>query len=334
MSSVKTPYLRLGYEGADISADIASCINRFRLTDHIHARADEVELTLDNVDHRWLESWWPGKHGLLEPALGYEGEAVTTLGQYVVEEVEASRQSGGDAVTLRALAAGTAAAMRTRLTREFEDITLDAVIAQIASSHGLAVVGDIAPIRFQRLTQREQSDVDFITQLGDDWGYGASIRGHQLCFVALEVLAAAPSIRTLTPADVTDYSLKDRAKGIYHSCEISYTPPRAREPVIVTIDADAAELDATTSADTLRLEARVENDEQARTKARAALLQANRKLRSGRIGLQGDPALSAGVHIDLSGWGQLSGKYQIIEAKHTLDSRSGYRMELEICRVK
>lgn len=79
----------------------------------------------------------------------------------------------------------------------------------------------------------------------------------------------------------------------------------------------------------LKTTIRVESIEQAELKAKAALAKANRLKATGTIPLIGNQRLVAGLNIELTDMGRLSGHYSIETSKHHM-TRTGYETELEV----
>ena len=83
----------------------------------------------------------------------------------------------------------------------------------------------------------------------------------------------------------------------------------------------------------LRKDIRAESSEHARAQAAALLAAANRLKVKGTIGFAGNERAVAGVTIELSGMGRVSGKYLVGLARHRGDRSSGYTTECEVTFV-
>jgi phage protein D len=85
--------------------------------------------------------------------------------------------------------------------------------------------------------------------------------------------------------------------------------------------------------DVLRIERRVESEEQALAQARAALAEANRLRLTGKLELEGRRHLVSGVTIELGDMVRASGKYLVQEAKHRISRSNGWRCSAEVTVV-
>ncbi len=99
-------------------------------------------------------------------------------------------------------------------------------------------------------------------------------------------------------------------------------------PVKATKSSKAVRLPALTH---LKLTAASAPDS-ARIKADSALARHNEYQQNGSLTLTGTPQLTAGNKIELVGFGQLSGPWLIITARHAFERNSGYTTELEVAR--
>jgi hypothetical protein len=331
-AAVRTPVFEVIYAGVDITADMRPMVRQVTYRDTLHGASDEIEVEIEDRDGRWRGPWFPTKRDEIRLRYGYRREGLMDAGRFRVDQLDFKGGRKGDRLTIRAMSASVGQALRTRRTRDFEDTTLRGMVDRIAADHGLEVVGEIADIPFERQTQRDQEDLDYLTQLAEDYGYVVTVRDDRLVFAALADLAGQAPIRTVSPRDLDSWSVTDRAEGTYKAAEVRYQPPQSRETVTRTVTAPGIAADRVTAADTLRREIRVENQAQADARARALLQRENRKQRTGRLTLEGDPRLVAGANLALRGFGQLDGRVQIERAEHGL-SDAGYGLELEVVHV-
>jgi phage protein D len=90
---------------------------------------------------------------------------VLPCGTFEMDEPDAEGDRGGDRMTIRGLAAPIGKPLRTQKTRAFEKQSLRAIVGKVAGEAGLSLEGDIAALRFERVTQRRERDLEFLTRL-------------------------------------------------------------------------------------------------------------------------------------------------------------------------
>jgi phage protein D len=90
---------------------------------------------------------------------------------------------------------------------------------------------------------------------------------------------------------------------------------------------------ATPAKETVKVPGRIENHAQGDAKAWAKLHAKNAEKITGSLSLPGNAKLVAGVCIELTGFGQFSGKWFIVSSTHEVSRDSGYTTSSEIRKV-
>jgi phage protein D len=312
--------------GADVSNALAPFALGVDYTDVLHGKSDEVTLRLADADGRWRRDWWPAKGMRLTLRFGWRGGLMQDAGAFEIDETEYrwDRGSGG-VLEVKAQSAGITGDLRTPRNRAFEGSSLRDLVGSVALTHGLDVTGDVPDISFQRVTQAGESDLAFLTRIADEYGAAVAVKDGRLVFTDRLGLRDGAGVAILTPADVLDMRLKDRAARTARAAEVSYSDPATGRLIQVSVG-DAAAV----SGDTLRLSSRVETAQQARLQAAAALMRTNGGAKSGSLRLPGRPDIAAGSSIGLNGIGMPDGAYTVETARHSIDRKGGYVTELEI----
>jgi len=327
MSELPVPDLTLIVNGVDVSSDMASDVLRFTYQDFHHGQADEIEVELRDDLGLWRGPWRPEHGDVVEAAIGYKNGALMDCGRFEVDEPTASGSRGsGDKLTFRAIAAAPSKALRTKNTAGYENQTLDQVANKIAGKHGLAVVGDIEPVTFKRITQRRKRDLEFLTELAEDYGHYFSIKGDTLVFAKRKSLEDRPAVRIITRREVTSYSLKDSTHKTYTKAKVQHLSSETKE----LIKAEATDASVKTG-DTLNIDERVEDEAQARKLAEGRLAKANDEKKTCSVTIVGDMLLVAGQVIALDdSFGKWAGRYLVRTARHSIARGAGYSTEIEV----
>jgi phage protein D len=283
-----------------------------------------------------MDAWIPAEGDRVELRLGYEGEPL--LGPILFEVDEPEWQGVPDTLRLKGLATPITASLRQKNTKAYEDTTLKAIAQQIAATHGLTLVGDVPEIKLERVTQKEQTDLDFLRDTAIEYGLIFKIdSASKLVFYKESELESAAAVMAIARAQLSRYTVRRGAKGTYGNAEVSYFDPKKGDYISIKIDAKGSEVttpqdgkEDIASGDTLKIRERVENKQQAELKAIEALRRANRGQIEGDISTEGNPLLSAGINITLNGFRKLSGKYQVIEVQHKLSKSRGYQSSAKL----
>jgi len=313
------PVFKVEYENKDITTSIAPSILSVTYSDFEHGQSDEVEIQLEDKDQLWKSSWYPAKGDTLKLNIGYVGEKLLNCGSFEIDEMEFSAPP--DTITIKALAANIKKALRQNNSVAYENKTLLQIAQEIANKHSLKLVGNVKDIKIKRITQNNKRDLEFLKNLAEEYGYIFKVSDNKLTFYETEKLKSQNPALIITRKNLTSYNFKDKTHDQYKSCEVTYHDPKSKKTVTSNIQGNSAR------ADTLKLNTRCENKEQAILKATAAMN--NNPSCEGTVTIIGNPHLVAGLNIELKGLYNLSGKYHIKSAKHTIDRTSGYKTELE-----
>ncbi len=329
MIPVDTPVWSLTWSGTDVTAEVAAFVTSLTVTDRKEGESDELAVELEDRDGRWRGAWAPEKGDVLDVSLGFADGGMIDAGRFEVDEIE----HGGppDRLSVRALATGVTDELRTKRHRAFEGRTLPQIAAAVAADHGMEVIGNPATEPLQRVTQADETDLQFLSKLAGEHGYVFSVRGKGLVFLSDEELLAAEPVMTLS-RDLhhpVRWRFRHTAKQVYKACEVTYQDPATKRTETAKVDAANV-----TSGDTLKKRVRVENPAHARQKARSLLDRANRGEISASLTFPGRPTLVAGINVMLDGFGSAwDGKFHVIGSTHRIKRGGGYTTDIEVHRV-
>jgi phage protein D len=341
--AVPKPVFVVRYGHKDITSDITPFVTGVTYTDYLSGQSDELSLELEDTDGRWLDAWYPDKGDTLSVDIGYDTAPLLPCGSFEIDEPEFSFPPS--VVTIKALATGIKKSVRTRVGRAYENTTLAAIAQRIAKRNKLTLVGKIREVRIDRVTQYQERDVEFLTRLGREFGYAFKIAGTKLVFTEMADLRETEATITIERTDCTSIQLRDKLKEVYQEAKVKYQNPKTKKLVVYGAkDGEVQVVGSTTaegksggrqaSADTLKITARSGSKATAQVKAQAALDTANMEQTAGSIALPGDQRLVAGITINLAGFGRLSGKYLVGQARHQIGRSGGYSTTLDIKRVE
>ncbi|OJH83047.1 phage late control D family protein [Serratia marcescens] len=343
--AVPTPVFELVYGQKDITVDVTPYVLSISFTDKLSGESDEIQVELEDSDGRWRDAWYPGKGDTLLLKLGLEGQKLLNCGTFSIDEIEL----GGppDTVSLRGLSASVTAAMRTRSNRGFENTTLLAIASRIAKKHALRLEGTIEPLKLDRVTQYNETDLAFMTRLAREYGYIVKVTHEALVFSHRVTLREAEPVHTLTPAMVGRYRLRDTINRIYKQAKVKYQDTRTKKMVTIGVKADGSigpvaeetvnakgkgqkPSSHATSADTLNMQSRARTRDEAVSKVCAGINRHNEYQREATLNLEGNVGLKAGNTLSLTGFGRLSGSWLVTAVRHDIDRQGGYSCELTL----
>ena len=324
---MRSPKAILNFNGQNATSTLNNWLNSVSYTDVLDGESPEVRIDLNDPDGRWQGSWFPEKGDRVEISFSYEGEN-TRLNAWTfeIDDPEISGGTQGRKVNFGAQATPLSTDLRQKRTKAYEKVTLAAIVADIAGRQGLEVIGEIPDVDFNRLTQNEESDLEFLKRASKDWGVLFKVEGDRLIFYSWEELNNKPSTFVLPEESIKKYRIRKQTSNTYKRCEVRHAKGDDKKTVIAIVEADPMP----DSDDVLILSAKVESVRQAELKAKEALRQKNSKEWRGQFSLEGSPNLVAGVNFELalSEGNKANGKWQIVKASHRVD-RQGWICDIE-----
>jgi uncharacterized protein len=317
---VHAPQWDFIYQGVNITADVSPMVRAIRYVDRLDNESGELEVELEDHAKRWQRSWYPALGDLVGARIGYRGEGLLNCGDFQIDELELD--SPPDVMRIRCLAAYVTPAMRTPNSAAYESQSLVNIAGSIAAKYGLELIaapqvgeGDIA---FARVTQRCETDLEFLKRLANRYDFDFTVRGGQLVFYSRLALEAAPAVRTIERADTERVTFRNRTRRIYSGAQVSYFSPQSKQSI------SQSALATSPTGDTVKIVERVENAQQAAARAAAALRLHNMMFVEAAVEGPGIPIAVSGNIFQLSGWGAFDGRYLIDTARHRIDRATGY----------
>jgi uncharacterized protein len=347
---VRHPQWELTYAGQNITGRVTQMAIEVSYSDKTEHHSDELEVTLEDRDRRWQGPWFPVRGDVVSAQIGYDSEALMDCGQFQVDELEL--KGPPDTFHLKCVAAGITPSIRTPRSAAYENQTLLQVANTVAARQGLRVIGLAGSgqtISFARVTQRHETDLNFLHRLAIAHNYDFSIRGTQLVFYSRTALENQSPVMTITRGAPTvngaaapspfplpqlsgrgasilakGFEFKTRTQQIYKSASVAYQNPATKQLIAASASGTSP------TGDDLHIVTRCENPQQAQLKASSAIHDKNKDQVTGRLEVEGNTLLVAGVNITVQGFGAWDGTWHIDSSRHRLARDSGYETEVEI----
>ena len=195
---VRSPRWELTYAGQNITTRVTSMATEISYSDSVEHHSDELEVTFEDRDRRWQGPWFPVRGDIVNLLIGYETEeSFLDCGDFQVDELEL--RGAPDSFHVKCIAAGITPSIRQPRSAQYESTTLLGVANTIEARHQMTVVGlaQNSNVQFARVTQRHESDLNFLHQLSTAHNYDFSIRGQSLVFYARTPLEQAATVMTV-----------------------------------------------------------------------------------------------------------------------------------------
>ncbi len=323
---VPSPAWTLKYRGVTITQRIEKMVIAIEYVSFESGASPDLEITLEDRDRRWQGGWFPVRGDEIDLSIGY-ANALVSCGTFQVDEVELDCPP--DVVKMKCLAVTITPDARTPISQQYESMTLADIAKLIAGRHGWALVNtpEQINIEFERVTQNQETDVEFLHKLARENNYEFTVKGGQLIFYSRTALENQAPIATFIRGDgeLIRANFKAKTNLTYKAATVSYQNPDTKQLITATVKA----LPPVAVGDTYVVQKQCENAQDAVQKARAALHDHNALIVTGTLNCPGNP-IPAGSVIAVSGWGNFDGNYMISKASHHLSRNEGYRTDFEI----
>ncbi|KJD20847.1 phage late control protein [Vreelandella aquamarina] len=213
MNAYPKPSYRITLDGSDITPRINGRLISLSLREQRGLAADQLDITLADHDGQLAI---PPRGAELQVAFGWQEEGLVDKGRFTVDEVQ--HTGTPDQLTIRARSADMRGQLPGKRTQGWHDVTLGEIVTTIAGRNRLepVVAAALNGIRIGHIDQTDESDLNFLTRLGERYDAIAAIKAGRMLFtVAGQGLTASgramPAI-TLTRRDGDQhrYSVTDR----------------------------------------------------------------------------------------------------------------------------
>jgi len=315
------------YEGKDITADLLPVVLSLSYTDKASGESSDLDIDIINHDRLWMKDWIPTKGDKLQCKFRYDGVTeVLDCGGFEVDDFEYS--GAPDKLRLSAVATSITGTLREKRTKSYEKTTLKQVATDVAGRNGLTLTGKVKDVKIDRITQNEQSDLEFVTKLAEEYGHKTKVENGQLIFFTEAELHAQPAVATLTDREIKRYRITSQSQGTYKAAEISYQNPNQKKLITHKVEDKTIK-----KGDTLKVKVRAESKQQAEEKAKAALEKANGGETKMDISIEGAAWAVGGANVQITGYGRFDDKYQIESATHKLTKSGGWTTDLQLKKI-
>lgn len=331
--------LEVRIDGHDVAGHFAPYLLEFSYTDNAHGKADEIQLSLHNRDGRFTGPWRPRKGMRVEAVIvchDWEAQGAPLslpCGMFKIDEIEYSGPP--DKIQIKAVSADLTGPLReSNKTRAWEQSNLEALAGQIAQENNLTLHYAGPPHPFERQDQRNESDLAFLNRLANERGMNCKAHNGSLVLVDMDRAEAATGSLSIAKAgsmySPTSWSFKISSSGTdYKQASVAYTDPRTGDTHTAEV-ASAKATDVTNAEKKLTVQKRAETAAQAATLGKSELHKANAREQTGSLECLGCPRLGAGQMLELTGFGDFSGRYFVKTATHKVSGSGGYTSSFEL----
>ncbi|MFK3907889.1 phage late control D family protein [Pseudomonas monteilii] len=318
------PTYQIIADGNDITALINDRLLMLRTSDKPGMESDEFELRIDDRDQAVA---LPARGSQVAVLMGYEGQALTRLGAYTVDEVELTGPP--DTIVVRGKASDMRGSGKTVRSGSWEGVPLSQIVGDIAKRNGWEPVCSVAT-KVERVDQRNESDFNFITRLAKQYDCTAKVAEGKLLVMPRQggqsTTGKAMSVVTINKTDVNRYQFRLGDRSTQKAVKTQHQDQKTGKLQVVELGND----DAPDSLPPVHTDRHVyPNKTAAQQAAKARLAAFNRSTAGVRLEMLGRTDLFAERSINAQGFKPgLDGEY-LVDGVDQVFTQSGWTTTVE-----
>jgi phage protein D len=325
--NVRKPVWSILYRGQNITRDVSPMMISIEYADALSEASGDARIVFEDRDRFWQRAPLPQRGDTLQIRIGYGDASDLDCGLFQIDEIEL--RGAPDVFHIRAIETHVTQALRTARSLSYENMTLPAIAAQVAArqSPPLKLIGaaQAANVVYQRVTQKNETDLVFLKRIASQHGYEFSIRGGNMVFHARAAIEAQAAAFTVSRTACSRFEFRAKTLATYKSASLTHFDPHTKNLI------QASAQSGSPSGDTLRLTTqRVENGQQAAARCAAQLHAKNMMQSTSSLEMPGEPRMIAGIVVAVSDFGGFDGNYVVREATHRISRDRGYSTSVEL----
>ena len=321
-------YVSVKYNGKDITETITDHTEGFEYVDNASGTADTVSLKLNNRSGVWSDSWLPVEGDYIEATIKTtnwtkDGDNRSlNCGYFLIDDL------GFSGPPQLATIGGIATPINTdfnvtKKTKTWKKTTVQGILSVIAETAGIGLYFSGQDYSIDEMEQSDQTDVEFSFNLCSSFNLAMKLYNRKMVVFDQTDYEKRPPSLSLSKEKCASWSIGKSMTALYDGVQISYTDSNKNQTL-------SYKFMLNDGPRILKMNETAESLQDAEIKAKAKLLEHNRKCQTMSLKTKGDVKYIACKTIDISGFGKLDGTYYIDTVTHTKDANGGYTVSLDV----
>jgi phage protein D len=316
------PVFQIHANAVDITAVINDRMLLIRTIDKPGNSADDFELRIDDRDGAVT---LPKRGAKMKVYLGYEGQKLSLIGTYTVDEVEVSGPP--DTVVIRSKSSDTRSSAKTTRSGSWEGVSLASIVSDIAGRNGWKPECSVQTL-IERADQLSESDLSFITRLAKQYDCTAKVADGKLIVIprqgGVTVSGKRLPVLVVRRSDVSRWQFRLGDDNVKKAVKAAYADKRGD---LVTVQLDN---ENTEGLPPIHTDRHIHgNKPAAEAAAKARLAGFNRSTAGVRFEMPGRTDLFAEREIDAQGFKVgLDGNY-LVDSVEQVFTQAGWSTTVE-----
>jgi hypothetical protein len=282
--------MRLYYDDTDITAFID--IRTANVIDNAGGVADSMDIVFVDSQGKWSK-WKPQKGDKIKITDG-----CLSSGAMYIRKLVQNRS------TFSIKAVSTPINSKTRITKAWEKVRLLSMAAELTEKYGFELeTYDIGNWLYERADQIDQTDFEYLAYRCMLEGYCLKITDGKAVIYNERTFEQKPSVKTIFDNEFDgEPEFRIISTGLFNKCVITCSSPK--ETIISAFSPTNAP-----AGPVLKPKVYVNNQAEADRFTSTLLRSTNKFETAGKVGMEIDKQIAAGVSVDISGAGMFDAKY-------------------------
>jgi hypothetical protein len=330
MSRARRASISVNYEHVNITDEIAGSVKSLTYTDVASGESDELSLSMQDRDRKWMGSWAPQKGDHISATAAFhdwdgEGDSWSIYcGSFEVDDISMSGPPPACTIGAVSIPRSTAFNEEER-TKNWEEVTVKEIAEEIASRAGISLYYEAEDIPVKAMEQDRQTDCKFLYAVCEKYGLAMKVFAEKIVIFDEAAYETATPVAELKYEDfAAGYQYKSTLEGTYTGAKIAYSDPGTGEDHIVIVGGGDRIKEINEEADSAA---------DAQRKAVAALNNANKKDVTFSGTVKARRELLASRCIRISGFGVPDGIYYLDKVVTKISGNGASRQSIEAHKI-
>ncbi len=324
---VRRVQIGIKYNNKNISEDIQPFLKAITYTEVMSNEADNIELTVQNVNELWNGEWLPDKGAILDVFIKICSTNSLSLGKFEIDEI--SMNYPPSEVTIKAISVPYNTNLRAVAHyKAWEKIRFSICAKEIAKKANMKLFFDVKnDVFLERAEQVEESDLAFLRQVCGDHGLALKVSDEKIVIFKEKDYEKKDAKTTITKigSNIINFSITSKIRNIYRACHVKYQDSKTGKVIEATFTDSSKK-----EGKILQVNEQVKNIAAAESLAKSRLRSSNKNELVGHFTFVGTFKYFSGNVVELRGFRKFDGRYIITKVTHAIDS-SGYVTSID-CR--
>ena len=327
-------FIKLYYDGMDISKYIEKDLLSFVYTDNASGYADDVDVTLKDEKGIWLDDWFPEKGDRIQPVIKTknwrrnEDSQSLDCGSFIIDEPSGSGppsqiQMKGNSMPLHSN-------FKEKRSKAWSELKFDALGRAIANRSGLKFFFDSSYNPYIKYELQDKvSDSKFLMDLCNKYGFGFKLSNNTVIVFNISEYESKPSVATIDKkrGQVNSYSVGTTlTETAYTTIKIRYKEEGSDKKKWYVYKPGSAEKEKTHTIDLI-----AESYEEAERVSISKYKALNKNEFVVSMTVVGNIEILGASCVDVVGFGKFDGKYYVDKATHAVGG--GYTTSFDARKV-